>query len=97
MKLSHNGRSHRILRLMLDGPITGDEMEPTIGATSRSHRRKLWFLLASLRETGMIEWDQRHYRITRNGLAALAVLESGDCYHALDGHGATVRTFEAAA
>lgn len=96
MKLSLNGKSHRVMRLMQSGPVTADEMETELALSDRKKRRKLWFLLLSLREAGLIETDGEAHRITRDGLQALRVLDAGEVYEPCHQTG-NARTFEVAA
>ena len=96
MKLSLNGKSHRVMRLMQSGPVTADEMETELALSDRKKRRKLWFLLLSLREAGLIETDGEAHRITRDGLQALRDLDAGEVYEPCNQTGNS-RTFEVAA
>ena len=100
MKLSHNGKGHKALRYIVEnGPATPWEIwDAHYCRHQLSKRRKLAFLMGMMRDRGLLTqaYPRTSYDITGDGLDALACLDRGSDFHAVEAV-PTVRIFAEAA
>lgn len=72
-----NGRGHRTMRLLEQGPLSLDELRLMSNATSRSAGKKLWLMLAATIRHGFIICMGGAYSLTPGGAAVVARLDAG--------------------
>jgi hypothetical protein len=82
MTFSVNGRGHRVLRALADGPLPPEELiELVAPCGSYGRRKRAHFLLVSMIQAGLVRPSGflRGHHITSDGREALIDLDGGFC------------------
>lgn len=80
MTWSVNGRGHRVLRALADGPLPPEELIALVAPCgSYGRRKRAHFLLVSMVDAGLVRRSGllRIHQITRQGREALDDLDAG--------------------
>lgn len=72
-----NGRSHRVLSRLSEGPASFGELQDVAKYRCNSDRSKAWHLLTALIRAGFVVNTGRQYAITPSGMEALSDLREG--------------------
>ena len=95
--LTHNGKGHRVLRYLMDGPATRPELVEVAGVSGHKRRKFSW-LMASLIGHGVVSHQPGFgYEITPDGEDVLTALDRGMDYTVGLEATPTVRIFARAA
>lgn len=84
MTFSVDGRGHRVLRALADGPLPPEELIDLVAPCGTySRRKRAHFLLVSMIEAGLVRRAGflRSHQITRGGREALTDLNAGCPVH----------------